>query len=142
MTQPTRRFVLTAAATLALPVRPMAAPDRVAALIRDFVGDARLTEGGIKLDLPVLVENGNAVSMAIAVDAPAGLVREIAVFADGNPLPEVLSVRFGSAAGPPRLATRIRLADSQTVTALARLADGTYRRDSVELLVTLAACIE
>ena len=143
MTTLPRRLVLTAAAaTVLLPAAAHASPDRVAALVSDFVGGAPLAEGRIKLDLPVLVENGNAVAMAISVDAPAGTVRDIAVFADGNPLPEVLRLRLGPASGPPMVETRIRLATSQTVTAIARMADGTCWRDQVELLVTLAACIE
>jgi sulfur-oxidizing protein SoxY len=80
--------------------------------------------------------------MSISLDAPAGSAREIAVFSDGNPLPEVLRLTLGPAAGPLRLATRIRLADSQTVTALARLSDGACRRAEVAVLVTVAACIE
>ena len=144
MIHPTRRFVLTAAAALAVPAPASASsnPARVTALIRDFAGGAVVTQGKIALDLPVLVENGNAVSMGITIDAPPGSMREVAVFADGNPQPEVLRLRFGPAAGLPTLSTRIRLADSQTVTAVARLADGTVWRDSIELLVTLAACIE
>lgn len=147
MTPLPRRWVLTAAAASVVPpalapARAQASANRVAALVRDFTGGAPLAEGRVKLDLPVLVENGNAVSMTVSVDAPAGAVREIAVFADGNPLPEVLRLRFGPAAGPPVVETRIRLATSQTVTAVARMADGTCWRDRVELLVTLAACIE
>lgn len=137
-----RRFLLVSAATTVAPLAALADPAVVAGLIRDFVAGAPLTEGRVKLDLPVLVENGNAVAMTVTLDAPPGSVREIAVFADANPLPEVLRLRFGPAAGAPRVATRIRLATSQTVTAVARLDDGTCWRDSVELLVTLAACIE
>jgi sulfur-oxidizing protein SoxY len=143
MTTLHRRLVLTAAAASLLPSAAVhASPDRVAALVADFVGKAPLADGRIKLDLPVLVENGNAVSMTLGVEAPAGTVREIAVFADGNPLPEGLRLRLGPASGPLRVETRIRLATSQTVTAIARMADGTCWRDRVELLVTLAACIE
>jgi sulfur-oxidizing protein SoxY len=80
--------------------------------------------------------------MTVSVDAPVGDVRSIDVFAEGNPLPHVLRVRFGARAGAPRIATRIRLATSQTVTAVAKLADGSCWRDSVDLLVTLAACID
>jgi sulfur-oxidizing protein SoxY len=88
------------------------------------------------------VENGNAVSMTVSVDAPAAQVRSIDVFAEGNPLPHVVRFRFGPRAGAARVATRIRLATSQTVIAVAKLADGTCWRDSVDLLVTLAACID
>ena len=142
MIQPRRRFLIQAATALVLPAAAQATPEIVAGLIRDFAAEAPLRDGKVTLDLPILVENGNVVSMAITVDTPLGTLRELAVFADGNPLPVVLRVAFGPAAGAPRIATRIRLATSQTVTAIARLADGSCWRDSVELLVTLAACIE
>ncbi len=142
MMLPRRRFVLASAAALALPAPALATPAEVTALIRAFAAGAPLAEGKVSLDLPVLVENGNVVAMTVSVDALPGSVRQIAVFADGNPLPEVMRLRFGPAAGIPRVSTRIRLATSQTVTAIARLADGSCWHDRVELLVTLAACIE
>lgn len=132
----TRRIILTAPF---LPLPAVASPDRVATLVAAFSAGTPIREGRVKLDLPVLVDNGNAVSMSVSVDGPA---REIAVFADANPLPEVLRVRFGPASDSARFDTRIRLATSQTVTAVARLDDGTCWRDRVELLVTIAACIE
>ena len=138
-----RRFVLTALAGTTLPsLAARATPRQVADLINAITGATPVRTGKVTLDLPVLVENGNAVAMTITVDAPPGSVRALHVFADGNPLPEVLRLRFGPASGAPRLSTRIRLADSQTVTALAELADGTFWQDRVELLVTLAACLE
>jgi sulfur-oxidizing protein SoxY len=119
-----------------------ATPAEVAALIAQLVGEASLRDERVKLDLPVMVENGNSVGMTVSVDAPVGRVRSIDVFAEGNPLPHVLSLRFGPSAGAPRIATRIRLATSQTVIAVAKLEDGSCWRDSVDLLVTLAACID
>jgi sulfur-oxidizing protein SoxY len=140
-----RGFLLLAGSGLLVPlgVRPArATPAQVAALIAELVGDAPLHDARVKLDLPVMVENGNSVGMTVSVDAPAGEVRSIDVFAEGNPLPHVLRVRFGAGAGAPRFATRIRLATSQTVIAVAKLGDGSCWRDSVDLLVTLAACID
>ncbi len=137
-----RRFVLTAAAGAVLPVAATATPVQVAVLIRQLVGDAKLTEGRVKLDLPVLVENGNTVGMTVSVDAPLGAVHSLHVYAEANPLPEVCHIRFGPRAGVPRIQTRIRLATSQTVIAIAQMRDGTFWQDSVELLVTLAACID
>ena len=140
-----RRFLVLGAAGLIVPLAPIqthATPAQVAALINELVGDAPLRDGRAKLDLPVMVENGNSVGMTVSVDAPVGEVRSIDVFAEGNPLPHVLSLRFGPRAGAARFATRIRLATSQTVIAVAKLADGSCWRDSVDLLVTLAACID
>jgi sulfur-oxidizing protein SoxY len=137
-----RHLLLTAAAATLLPAAARGTPVQVAVLIRQLVGDATLTEGGIKLDLPVMVENGNAVNMTVSVDAPPGAVHSLHVFAEGNPLPEVLHFTFGPRAGLPVLRTRMRLATSQTVIAIAQMRDGTFRQDSVDLLVTLAACID
>lgn len=141
-----RRFLVLAGSGLIAPLVPIrpthATPAQVAALIAQLVGDAEIQEARVKLDLPVMVENGNSVGMTVSVDAPVGDVRSIDVFAEGNPLPHVLRVRFGPYAGAPRFATRIRLATSQTVIAVAKLADGSCWRDSVDLLVTLAACID
>ena len=69
-------------------------------------------------------------------------LQSIHVFAEGNPLPKVAAFHFGPRAGAPRIATRIRLATSQTVIALAKYDDGSCWTDSVDLLVTLAACID
>jgi sulfur-oxidizing protein SoxY len=139
---PRRRVLLTAAAMALPPATAVATPAQVTRLIHDLCGEAVPREGKVKLDLPLLVENGNTVAMTVSVDAPPGAVDSIHVFAEGNPLPEVARFYFGPRAGAPRVSTRIRLATSQTVTAIAKLRDGTVWRDDVDLLVTLAACIE
>jgi len=140
-----RRFLLLSCSGLIVPLLPApahATPKQVAALIADLVGEGELRDGRVKLDIPVMVENGNSVGMTVAVDSPVADVRSIDVFAEGNPLPHVLRATFGPHAGAPRFATRIRLATSQTVIAVAKLADGSCWRDSVDLLVTLAACVD
>jgi sulfur-oxidizing protein SoxY len=141
-----RRFLLCASSGLLIPLLPVqpacATPGEVAALIKALLGEGTLQDGRVKLDLPVMVENGNSVGMTVSVDAPTAQVQSVDVFAEGNPLPHVLRVQFGPRSGAPRFATRIRLATSQTVIAIAKLTDGSCWRDSVDLLVTLAACIE
>ena len=139
----TRRHVLVAACgTVLLPPSQAGATEtEVAALIRALAPDSKVREGRVKLEIPLLVENGNAVAMSVSVEGP-DRVESLHVFAERNPLPRVAVFRFGPRSGPPRVATRIRLATSQTVIAVARLADGSCWRDSVELIVTLAACVE
>jgi sulfur-oxidizing protein SoxY len=140
-----RRFLLLSGSGLIVPLLPApagATPAKVAALIADLVGEGDMYDGRVKLDIPVMVENGNSVGMTVTMDAPVVDLRSIDVFADGNPLPHVLRVTFGPHAGAPRFATRIRLATSQSVIAVAKLADGSCWRDSVDLLVTLAACVD
>ena len=139
---PRRRLLLTVAA-LATPLgSAYATPGQVAKLIQELCGETVPREGKVKLDMPLLSENGNAVAMTVSVDAPAGAVESIHVFAESNPFPEVAHFYFGPRAGAPVVSTRIRLATSQTVTAMAKLRDGSVWRDDMALLVTLAACIE
>ncbi|BBK32667.1 sulfur-oxidizing protein SoxY [Stella humosa] len=145
----TRRRLLTlsvgAAAFAALAPAARATPAEVQALLRSLVGEGKPRPGRIKLDLPLLVENGNAVAMTITVDAPVSgpdRVESVHVFAEANPLPNVAAFHFGPATGRAVVSTRIRLATSQTVIAVAKLADGSFWSDEIELLVTLAACLE
>ena len=139
-----RRRVLIGASGLLLAgtTRARAVPEEVAALIRELVSDGSLQKGRVKLDLPQLVENGNAVSMTAAVEDTSDRVLSLSVFAERNPLPHVMTANFGPRSGRPWVQTHIRLATSQTVIAVAKCADGRCWSDSVDLIVTLAACIE
>ena len=138
-----RRFLIAAGTILpAIWMPARATPADVKAAIHAIIGDTIPQPSRLKLDIPVLVENGNTVSLAASIEALPAEVRAIHIFAEGNPLPNVASFRFGPATGSPRIATRIRLATSQTVIAIAQMTDGTCYTDSVDLLVTLAACLE
>ncbi len=137
-----RAFMVTGAALVAVPPVARATPDDVAAEIKAIVGDAVPQPGRVKLDIPVMVENGNAVGVTIGVEEAAPRCTDLYLFAERNPLPNVLHAAFGKAAGRTVLSTRMRLANSQRVIALARLEDGTFWTDSVDLVVTLAACLE
>jgi sulfur-oxidizing protein SoxY len=99
----------------------------------------------VTLELPQLVENGNTVSMTVRVDSPmtqADHVKTIHVFTEKNPQPWVASFHLGPRAGRAVVSTRIRLADSQTVTAIAEMSDGSFWSQDVNVIVTLAACTE
>ena len=138
-----RCFLVAGGALVAAPWLPArATPDAAAAAMREVTGGAPLQQGLVRLDLPGMVENGNAVGMTVGVDDPPSPVRSLHVSADGNPLPTVLHARIGPAAFRPHVATRIRLASSQTVHAIAVLQDGACWTSSVDLVVTLAACLE
>jgi sulfur-oxidizing protein SoxY len=146
-----RREILQAAAALAgggllLSIRPAAAtPEMMKDAVRAVIGEAPVTKGKVKLDLPPLVENGNSVPCTVAVESPmtaADYVKAIHIFNEKNPQPNVISVKLGPRAGRASFSTRIRLADSQTVTAIAELSDGSFWSDDIDVIVTLAACIE
>jgi sulfur-oxidizing protein SoxY len=113
--------------------------------IRQFVGEAALEQGKVKLELPSIVENGNTVPLSVSVDSPmtkADYVASIHVFNQKNPQPFVAAFHLGPRAGKAQVSTRIRLADSQRVVAIARLNDGSFWLDSADVIVTLAACTE
>jgi sulfur-oxidizing protein SoxY len=122
-----------------------ATPATMAAAIREVVGEAPVREGKITLELPPLVENGNAVPMTVTVDSPmtaADHVKRIHVFNEKNPQPYIATFHLGPRAGKAKVSTRVRLADSQKVIAIAELSDGSFWSDSADMIVTLAACIE
>ncbi len=120
-----------------------ATPREVADRIAAVTGGKTPQPGQVRLDLAGMVENGNAVGVVVSSDAPAGrTVASLHLFAEGNPNPEVFHATFGPAAFAPRLSTRIRLATSQTVVAVAVMDDGSCWTDSVAVIVTLAACLE
>ena len=145
---PTRRLVLLAAAGLGLApfASPaVASPAAMEEAIRSLVGDAVVTRGRVKLELPAIVENGNTVPLTVTVDSPmseADHVTAIHIFNEKNPQPYVATFALGPRAGKAVASTRIRLADSQQVTAIARLSDGSLWSDSADVIVTLAACAE
>ena len=125
--------------------RARATPAEMRDAIRKVTGGAPVREGRVKLDVPPLIDNGNAVPLSVAVESPmiqADHVRAIHVFTERNPLPGVLSVHLGPRAGRARVATRVRLADTQTVIAIAEMSDGSFWSDSVHVVVTLSACLE
>jgi sulfur-oxidizing protein SoxY len=113
--------------------------------VRKITGGAPVRKGRVKLDVPPLIDNGNAVPIAVSVESPMtaqDFVRSIHVFTEKNPQPYVIQARLGPRSGAARLATRARIADTGNVLALAQLSDGSFWSDSVHVVVTLAACLE
>lgn len=126
-------IVTGATATAMLPMNALAAgEDEIAA----FTGGAAIADSGVTLTAPEIAENGNTVP--IEVNAPGAV--SIMVLALGNPNPGVATFNFGPLAGAQYASTRIRLSKTQTVTAIAKLADGTYAQASSEVKVTIGGC--
>ena len=144
----TRRDALAVGAGLASVLvvgRAEATPAEMEEAIRAFAGEAEVRPGKIKLDVPLLVENGNSVPVTVAVESPmtaADHVRKIAIFNEKNPQPNVVNFHLGPRAGRATISTRIRVADTQKLTAVAELSDGTFCSTNAEVIVTLPACAE
>jgi sulfur-oxidizing protein SoxY len=144
-----RRALLRGACAAAawIAVRPALgdAPPDLDAAIRAFADGVPVRDGRVTLEVAPLVENGNAVPITVSVESPmtaADHVRTIAVFNEKNPQRDVVVFTLGPRAGRARVATRIRLATSQRLVAVARLADGSCWQHGVDVIVTLAACVE
>jgi sulfur-oxidizing protein SoxY len=122
-----------------------ATPATLAAAIRNVVGAAVVRPGKVKIDIPPLVENGNTVPITVSVSNPMTSedhVKSIHVFNEKNPQPNVGNFYLGPRAGRAQVSTRIRLADSQKIVAIAHLSDGSFWSTTVDVVVTLAACTE
>jgi sulfur-oxidizing protein SoxY len=130
----------------ALPVRSVSAtPAMLEEAIRNVVGESNPQKGKITLEVPPLVENGNAVPVTIIVDSPmseADHVKAVHVFNEKNPQPHVISVALGPRAGKARVATRIKLADAQRIVGIAEMSDGSFWTAEANVIVTIAACVE
>lgn len=125
--------------------RSDATPASMQAAIRSVFGNAEIGRGKVTLDIPSLVENGNTVPMTVSVDSPmtaTDYVKSIHVFNEKNPQPNVIGIHLGPRTGQASIATRIRLADSQKVVAIAQMSDGSVWSGQVDVIVTLAACVE
>lgn len=113
--------------------------------IRKVVGNSQVRQGKVRLDIPPLIDNGNAVPLSVEVESPmteADHVKTIHIFTERNPQPYVVTAHLGPRAGRARIATRARIGDTGTVMAIAQLSDGSFWSDSVRVIVTLSACLE
>ena len=113
--------------------------------LKSLFGDRPITDGRVDLQTPTLAENGQSVSLRVHVDSPmteSDYVRELTIIAGVNPVPQIARFKFSPLSGIASVETRVRLADSQVVTAVAEMNDGTLWRGTSTTIVTLAACVE
>ena len=145
-TQLTRRAALfTAGAALTIVAVPTSglADTEARALVMEFTGGVEPQPGRVTLDLPEIAENGNAVPLHVQVDSPMTAddhVARVLILADDNPRPMVARFDLSPLSGQADVSTRIRLGDSQTVTAVAAMSDGSYHMAARSVVVTVGGC--
>lgn len=145
---PSRRNVLVQvlAGFSFLAARPaLAEADETAKAIRAFTNGAPVTSGKVVIEVAPLVENGNSVALAVSVESPMTAenhVKTIALFNEKNPQPEIARFHLSPRSGSSRVETRIRLATTQYITAVAQMSDGSFWSNEIEVIVTIAACTE
>lgn len=127
------------------PAGVWASKDMVQQAVRDRIGTREPQPHGVTLRLPKIAETGNSVPLTVTVDSPMtpdDHVLRLHVFVEGNPEPVAATYHFGARAGKAEISTRLRLARSQSVLALAEMSDGSVRSGAASILVTLGACVE
>lgn len=126
-----------------LPGLAFADPDMVAAELKKLFGDKKFAASKIKLDIPEIAENGLVVPLTIEVESPmteSDYVAAVHVFADGNPLPNVITWRFTPACGKAAASTRMRLAQTQNVVCVAEMSTGALHSARAQIKVTVGGC--
>jgi sulfur-oxidizing protein SoxY len=132
-----------AVALLGQSVVPAQAANDSADLIAKFTGGKTAASGRVKLDLPEIAENGNTVPMTVMVESPMteqSYVTDVLIVADGNPRAGVATFRFSPASGVAEANTRIRLASTQNIIAVAKMNDGSFYTAKKEVKVTIGGC--
>lgn len=112
-------------------------------LINEFTGGAEAKSGLISLKTPEIAENGNTVPIAFSVESPMTAdnhVTDVMILADGNPRPRVATFHFSEMSGEASASTRIRLAKTQNVVAVAKMSDGSFAMDKKQIKVTIGGC--
>ncbi|MGZ5724795.1 MAG: SoxY-related AACIE arm protein [Caldimonas sp.] len=141
-----RQLLFAGAAWCVVASQPAAAASaELQAAVRDFTGGETPRQGRVQLDVAPLVENGNTVPLGVSADSPmtpADHVSAIAIFNERNPQRDVAVFHLTPRCGRASVSTRIRLANSQTLVAVARMSDGSYWTTSLYVIVTLAGCID
>lgn len=145
-----RHFMITVAAGSAAAAWLAAAPARadkamVDEAMKALIGDTAPADGAeiIRLDLPQIAENGNTVPLGVSIDSPMtedSYVKDVHVFADGNPRPDVISFHFTPKSGLAEASTRMRLAQTQNIVAVAEMSDGKVYMTQAEVKVTIGGC--
>lgn len=113
------------------------------ALIDKITGGTAPQSGRVLLEMPQIAENGNTVPMSLSVESPmtdSDYVKTVHVFAEGNPVPEVASFHFTPMNGVAEISTRMRMAKTQNIIAVAEMSDGSIFMDSVQVKVTIGGC--
>ncbi|MEM7507342.1 MAG: thiosulfate oxidation carrier protein SoxY [Pseudomonadota bacterium] len=124
------------AAVTALPLPAWAEDNGTAEAIKAFTGGAELKEGGVDIGAPEIAENGNTVPVEVSAEGASAIL----LLAAGNPNPGVATFSFGKLAAASSAKTRIRLAKTQDLIAVAKLDDGSFAQASRTVKVTIGGC--
>ena len=112
-------------------------------LVMEFAGGQEPMAGKITLSAPEIAENGNTVPISVSVDSAMtadDYVESVIILAEGNPRPGVATFKFSPMSGVAEASTRMRLAKTQKVIAVAKMNSGAVFMDAKEVKVTIGGC--
>ncbi len=130
-------------AAAAIGVRPVFAANDSQDIIDKFTSGKTAKEGRITLELPQIAENGNTVPISFSIESPmtkADYVKRVVLVADANPRGGVATFNFTPASGVAEASTRMRLAQTQNVIAVAEMSDGSFYMAKRQVKVTIGGC--
>lgn len=113
------------------------------AALEKLLAGAIPSQGGIEMDIPATVENGDYVPLALGVESPmtaSDHVKAIHLLSTANPRADVATFRFSRLSGKARVTSRMRLAKTQEVVAIAELGNGTVLMGTRTVDVKVGGC--
>ena len=142
-----REFLMVATGSAAAALMGMPAialgQEKAAARVAEFLAGATAKDGGFTPEMPEIAENGNTVPLTVRDDAKAteqSYVESMLIIADGNPEPGVATFHFSPLSGVQEASTRMRLAKTQNVIAVAKMYDGSFMKTEAPVKVTIGGC--
>ena len=129
--------------SIMFPFSSTASSKMVSDRINEITNGKGAEESDLFLDLPEIAENGNQVKVSFEIESPMtdkDHVKEVYIFADGNPAPNVAKFTFTPALGSCSATTRIRLSKTQNVHLLAAYSNGKYATTKSKVKVTIGGC--
>ena len=136
-------FAAGAAAAAVLPMPAFATPEEADKMLMEFTGGKTPEAGKITLTAPEIAENGNTVPVSVSVDSAMSgddIVDAVIILAEANPNPAVITIHFTELSGKAEATTRMRLAKTQNVVAVARMKNGAVYMDKKQVKVTIGGC--
>jgi sulfur-oxidizing protein SoxY len=122
---------------------PSERSEHYTAALAALLAGATARAGGIDMDIPADIENGDYVPVALSVESPMTAeshVKSIHLLSTLNPRSEVATFRFTPLSGKARVTSRMRLAKSQDVIAIAAMSDGTFLIGTRAVAVKIGGC--
>ena len=135
----------TLAGPRAAAAQALGAQESVEAGLKRLFGGRAFKDGSgvVKLDVPLIAENGAVVPVTVEVNSPmtpANHVKHVYVVADKNRIPIVTRVAFTPEAGQAYMGANIRLGETGDVRAIAEQSDGTLLQVKRDVKVTVGGC--